>query len=173
MKKLIILSPTCTGKTTFEGPKKDVTCNEFLSSHNYKPKGINMGFTGTQVPLSHPLYLSLEEMYKIGVDIFYKSGDKCLVYNMVSHIPWLKNKYNEVEVKIVMVDENIHYERYLKRIKKDKDHNKSFIELAKKSSPLINSQWKWSYILEERAEYKRLSDIFNIKIYKTFEEAYI
>ena len=73
--KNIILSPRVTGKTLFEHQNQEkMVCNEWLSSFNYNtnPK---MGSTGTIVPTSHPLYLSWDEMYKIGVKIF-SEGDE-------------------------------------------------------------------------------------------------
>jgi len=49
--------------------------------------------------------------------------------------------------------------------------SKSILELIKNQSGLINSKWNWKYILSEREEYKRLSQVFHIPIYNSFEEA--
>jgi len=169
--KTIILSPTSTGKTFFLLKRDDVVCGEFISSSNYFKKGIRMGADGTSVPSSHPLYKNWEDIYKIGVDLFYTSNFKYMVYNCCAHIPYLKNNYSEIAVKIVMIDEEKHYNRYIDRIKSNKDCNLSFLELIKNQSGLINSKWNWKYILSEREEYKRLSQVFHIPIYNSFEEA--
>ena len=130
-----------------------------------------MGGDGTKVPTSHPLYKSWDDIYKIGVDKFYNGVWKCMIYNCCSHIPYLKNTYSDINLKIVMVSEEEHYNRYIGRIEKSKEGNLSFLQLIKNKSNLINSRWDWSYIMEERSEYVRLANIFNIKIYETFKEA--
>ena len=131
-----------------------------------------MGDTGAKVPTSHPLYKSWDEIYKIGVEKFYLGEWKCMVYNCCSHVQYLKNTYSDIDLKIVMVSEEEHYNRYISRIEKNKESNLSFLELIKNKSNLINSQWNWNYIMGEREEYTRLANVFNVKIYESFKEAY-
>lgn len=172
--KTIILSPTCSGKTTFEVKREDVICNEWLSSYNYTPRGIRMGGDAVKLLPSHPLYLSWEEMYKIGVKMFDegdKPEEKYLIYNCSSHISWLTDKYSDILIKIVIIDENIHYKHYFERMDGIEDSKKPFMELVKKDSPLINSRHSLNWLKMERDEYNRLAKIFNIKIYNSFEEA--
>ena len=173
--KTIILSPTSTGKSTFLIERNvihdDVVCGEFISSSNYFKKGIRMGVDGASVPSSHPLYKSWEDIYKIGVEEFYTSDFKYMIYNCCNHIPYLKNNYSEIVVKIVMVNEEEHYNRYIGKIKNNDDYNWYILELIENQSSIINPRWDWNYILSEREEYKRLSQVFHIPIYNSFEEA--
>jgi len=173
-RKLIILSPISTGKSTFLNllNEENVVCGEWLSSSNYYKKGIKMGSTGALVPTSHPLYKSWDDICKIGVDLFYLGKWYCMIYNCCSHIQYLKNTYSDIDLKIVMVSEEEHYNRYISRIEKSEESNLSFLELIENRSSLINSMWNWEYIMGERAEYTRLANIFGVKIYKSFEEAY-
>jgi len=171
MSKKIILSPVATGKTTFINNNPLIACGEWLSTFNYYKKGIHMGSTGAEVPSSHPLYKNWENLYKIGVEKFYNSDSKIMIYNCPNHIPWLKNVYNDIKLEIVMVDEDENYKRYIKRLDNHKDSKLTFKELININSSLLNNKWSWQWILNERTEYQRLSDIFDVKIYKTFEEA--
>ena len=173
-KKLIILAPISTGKTTFlnQLDKESAVCGEWLSSSNYWKKGIKMGATGASVPTSHPLYKSWDDIYKIGVDLFYLGKWESMIYNCCSHISYLRDTYSEVNLKIVMPSKEEHYNRYLNRIKNTKECHLSFIQLIENRSSLINSMWNWDYIMKERAEYTRLANVFGVKIYKSFKEAY-
>tara|TARA_R110000744_G_scaffold297355_2_gene407105 strand:+ start:293 stop:820 length:528 start_codon:yes stop_codon:yes gene_type:complete len=172
--KTIILSPTCSGKTTFEVKRENVICNEWLSTYNYKPRGIRMGWDAVKLPHSHPLYLSWDEMYKIGVNLFDQGETpkgEYLIYNCSSHIPWLTDKYSDILIKIVLIDENTHHKHYFEKMDRNEDSKKPFIELVIKDSPLIAIQQTLNWLKMERDEYNRLAKIFNIKIYNSFEEA--
>ena len=86
-------------------------------------------------------------------------------------LSWLTDKYSDILIKIVIIDENIHYKHYFERMDGIEDSKKPFMELVKKDSPLINSRHSLNWLKMERDEYNRLAKIFNIKIYNSFEEA--
>ena len=175
--KTIILSPISSGKSFFicSQGKHNSYCNEYLSTENnyIKDKNINMGGTSPIIPTSHPLYKSWDEVYKIGVRIFSEmdSNNEFLIFNGGGIISWLKKLYNEIDLKIVIIDKDIHYS-YFKKITEE---NNKFTSEYKKQLLDVNfmseEKFSWWYINEERNCYKKLAKIYNIPIYKSFEEA--
>ena len=94
--KTIILSPKCSGKTTFKNNNENAICGEFLSSQFNEVKGFKMGFHAALMPTSHPYYKSWDDIYKIGVDIFWKEeeyNNKYLIFNGAGIVDWIKKIY--------------------------------------------------------------------------------
>lgn len=171
--KHIILSPQCSGKTVFLKKYSNVICNEGLSSSNYWMKGIRMGSTGAIVPPHHTLYKDWIEIYKIGVELFYndnKYDNHYLIYNCGSHISWLKEKYPEINIKIVIKDELTHYNYYTHKISSQEYSHKTYQQLMLDHQNVFEYNNTWDYIKHERDHYVRLAQIFNIPIFSTFEE---
>ena len=184
----MILCPSGGGKTTFiesnysEYNGYELICNEHLSSSNYTKKGIKMGSTATIVPQSHPLYLDWNDMYKIGLDSFYSSQsfDKsCLIYNCTKHISMIKTDYPELDLCIVLPEFNLHKGMLAEKINSlgDFEGKKlaeySIMELVEKDHPILPSLnlYSWTRTQVEREEYKRISNLLNVNIFTSFEEA--
>ena len=182
MNKQILLAPSCSGKTYFidkhkgEYNKLFLYCGELESAYHFYKKGIRMGHTATRVPISHPLHKNWEELYKIGVDRLYTElpDNSCLIYNSASHIPYLRANYSELEVKIVLIDPEKRRGFFKGKWKNHKYANHTFAEVVLKGDLSFADVGKladWNYLVEEYNQYKRLAEIFGIKVYESFEKA--
>jgi hypothetical protein len=135
-----------------------------------------MGSTASIVPTGHELYKPWDEIYKIGLNIFYenpKYNNSCLLYNSTKHVSYLVDNYPNLELKIVLLDEDIHYKNFIKKWSNKNESEKKLIDLIKENSEILSSLSlsRWWYILEERKIYTELSKKYNIKIYNSFEES--
>jgi hypothetical protein len=182
MSKIIILSPSSSGKTYFMNKNnflfngKKLVCNEFLSSHNNTYGDFRMGSTAALVPSGHEYYKSWDDIYKIGVKLFLNSdkyNDSVLIYNSSYHIKYLKENYPDVDLRVVLINEEKHREKFLDKWESINDTKKSLIDLIKSDSNLlrINGLASMWFLMEERKIYKRLTDKYNISIYDSFEKA--
>jgi hypothetical protein len=178
--KEIILSPRCSGKTTFienynyKYEDNHLVCNEYLSSYNNIIKNIKIKGDSFVLPETHPLYKNWNDVYKIGIDIFYKENKKNLklIFNGLNLINYIRNKYEEIPVKIVLIDELTHKKYWNKKIENTIFKQELTNLLKENSISLIDIyKYTWNYIMLERKEYNRLANIFNIKIYSSFEES--
>lgn len=180
-KQFVILSPSTSGKSTFIEKNKlfnniSLYCNELLSSVNNIDNNFHMGSTASMVPTGHELYKPWDEIYKIGLNIFYenpKYSNSCLLYNSTKHVSYLVENYPNLELKIVLLNEDIHYKNFIKKWSDKNETEKKLIDLIKENSEILPSLFlsSWWYILEERKIYTELSKKYNIKIYNSFEES--
>lgn len=184
MKKInkeIILAPRYSGKSYFIANnifKHNIICNEYLSTINYIPKNVNMHATSAMVPETHHLYKSWNDLYKIGIEIFNGySEDKrhILIFNGLEIISFIREKYTELPIKIVLLEEERHKKNWLNTIEKHKDSQKTVYDVLLKDQNEISSSVlniaTWCYVKEERKEYLRISEIYNLPVYSSFEEA--
>ena len=173
--KTIILSPRTSGKSFFilNQGKHNSYCNEYLSGINNFIRGINMGCTSTTVPPYHYFYKTWAEIYKIGVKEFWEmdNDNKYLIFNGGEIISWLRELYSDINLKIVIIDKNTHYNYFSKKLKENNrftlEYQKQLLDQNFESS----EKYSWWYINEERNCYEKLAKIYNIPIYKSFEEA--
>ncbi len=182
-KKYVILAPICSGKTItldkydywYRGMR--LFCGEYESSYRNYINNIKMGGASVVLPESHPLYLSWDDMYKIGVKWFYDMDwnfSSVLIYNMSSHISYLKKNFSDIEIKIVLQDEFLHRENFMKKCETNEKLNKKLIDLIKEESEIlhyIERTYNWQYVLFERQEYDRLANIYKVPIYDSVENA--
>jgi|TARA_R110000744_G_scaffold359939_1_gene467290 hypothetical protein len=185
--KTIILSPRCSGKSTYITANKDAICGEFLSTKFNIVKGFKMGAHGALVPTFHPYYKNWDDIHKIGVEKFWESDefkDKYLIFNGGGILDWIKKIYfwdcgsnniivpqEKIDLKIVLIDKKIHYDYFIKRMKQDKRYDLSLKEILIKDMDFIYGITNWKHIDSERTIYKNLSKTYNIPVFNSFEEA--
>ncbi len=182
-KKYIILSPTCSGKTWFINNCRywyrgmRLFCGEYEStSRNYVNNRL-MGGSSCFLPESHPLYLNWHDIYKLGVESFYKidwNFSSVLFYNMPSHISYLRKKFPDIEIKVALPDEELHKKMFMKKCEANKNLEKRLIDLIKEESEILhytNYCYNWKRILDYRDEYTRLAGMYEVPIYDSVESA--
>lgn len=180
--KTIILAPRLSGKSffmslySFKYQDTSLVCGEWLSTSNNVINGIVSGCWSAAVPFSHVLYRSWSDIYKIGVKLFAKptKDNEALIYNSSDHIPYLLKRYPEIKIKIVLPPKDIHRQRWLGRFENEEFYQQKLIDVMKNNETdwcLFNETLNWPYIEQERYEYERLGEQYEIPIYETFEEA--
>ena len=152
-------------------------CGKYESSKRNYIKGIMMGVDSHFVPMSHPLYRSWEDIYKVGVE-WYSSQKwnfaSVLIYNSPSHIPYILNNYKDIQVKVVIMDEIVLKDRWKEKIERDDILKYRLVDLLKSESDIIRSLgicYDWKYLCSELDIYRNISKEYNVLIYGSFEEA--
>lgn len=180
MNNIVVLSPSTSGKSYFINKHShkfngtSLICNEYLSSYHNVKSGIKMRGLAPQVPMGHPLYMSWDDLYKIGLDIFYcRNKGSALIYNSISHLSYIKTNYDKLDLRVVLIDEEKHRDFFVKKWINHAYANKTLSEIIseKTNEYFFNPLMNWSYIKEERDLYKRMCKNLNIKIYNSFEES--
>lgn len=185
--KTIIISPRCSGKTTFVNKNESAYCGEYLSSILNFTKGFKMGAHAATVPDTHPYYKSWDEIHKIGIQEFWgnsKYKNKFLLLNGAGIVDWIKRVYfwdcgpnnvivpqKGISLKIVLVDEDLHYKYFLNKMNSDERYNSKLKDLLIQSNSITQNLYNWEYIKSERKIYQNLSKTYNIPVFNTFEEA--
>ena len=121
MNNIVVLSPSTSGKSYFITKNKhnfnniSLVCNEYLSTYHNVKSGIKMYGLAPQVPAGHPLHLYWDELYKIGLDIFYCTNKgSALIYNSINHLSFIKTNYDKLDLRVVLINEEKHREFFLK-----------------------------------------------------------
>lgn len=182
MNKIILLSPSSSGKTYFMNKNnfifngKKLICNEFLSSHNNTYGNFRMGSTAAIVPSGHEYYQSWDDIYKIGVKLFLNSesyNNSVLIYNSSYHIKYLKTNYSDIDLRVVLPNEEEHKKNFLNKWESINDTKKTLLELIKSDSNLlrINNLASMWFLKEERKLYKKIANKYKLSLYDSFENA--
>jgi len=181
--KKVILSPISSGKSYFMEKNNfhyngyDLYCGEWLSTKNNIIDGINMGGESVFMPPTHKLYKEWCDLYKLGLDEFknIQSNNSVLIFNGLEVLDIIINEYPEFEISLVLPEYSIHESFWLKKLDSFPSLKKPAIEIIKDVEIYtlrpISKIFNWAYIKEERSEYKKISELKNIKLYTTFNEA--
>jgi hypothetical protein len=132
----------------------------------------HIGSDGPGLPSCHPLYSTWGDIYKIGVRLFWEDikTHKYLIFNGINIIGWVKSIYDGIDISIILIDEDLHYNYYLDRLENDNRYSLTYKELLLQDRMQFEKPW-W-YIKEERKLYMKMGEIYNIPIFNSFEEAY-